>query len=590
MGIRLPVSEREQMGVQNTPRQAQTLARQMPQLETDYIDRADNFLKEMEKRRKEAQDKAMDFLKRKAQNQIDGARQEAEFKVLSARGENAFKATDSATVGFQDKIVGITSELPDQVKGEVELYSGKALNQYSRSATGHTLRESNKVQDETYKTRNNFLTEQAALNSYDESSFIQSLSDIDENTEAYERNVRGGAQGLPSREVSLDIAAKKLSARSTAITKTVEVLASQGDLDKAEYYATTYRDTLTPTDLIRINNILDKGREDNVEDQALVIMTKAIEGSAYNPIVANQLVQELAGGNGKLYAKAKTYTDAQITDFEQNTKRVNAERLASALDAVRTGKRVSVKDVDVADRETLRQYLEKRSKGELNIRNPRTYNEMYDLMVNQPDVFRDPNLTNINAKALGLAGDDIKYFQTKQADMQNPETEKFQVGTVNDIVNRVIDIKGVRKKPKEMEALRFKATQVLEDVKASLGPRATRDDIRKKFETAYMDSLGTEESAPYQNSIFSPSGVSERLKRWTSGENPKVIVPLENKAREKYNRDSDVLRRNYRPEDVDRMRAYLFENNGGVQPDEAAIIRGLEAEKSILLRRSRLQK
>ena len=319
--MRLPVAERQQQSLTNTPRQSQNLSRQMPMQDTDYIDRADSFLAEMEKRRREAEKRARDLLLRKSQNAIDAARQMATQNVLKARGENSFKAVDDSSIKLRDDTDAIISQLPEAVRSDAEIYAGKSFLQYNKTSTGHTLAESRRVQDETYKTRNMFLTESAAANAYDRATFESTLVEIDTNTEAYERYAKGGMDGNLSPEVALDIAAKKLDAKSTAITKTVEVLASQGDIKTAEFYATEYRNQLTPTDIIKINGILNRGREDNVEDQALVIMSKVLEASQYDQIAANALVRDLSGGNGKLYAKSKTFVDAAIKDYnnrEQN--------------------------------------------------------------------------------------------------------------------------------------------------------------------------------------------------------------------------------------------------------------------------------
>ena len=581
MGFRAPegIQTRETVSVQETRLPADRSASSIPQISTSIYDSASKSISAMSEEAQKAKKTSENYILTKFKNDSDIAADEATNEVFSARGQNSFTAGENAGKKLQRNMDKLLATVPEELRDRANLYANVAINDHNKKSQAYMLKQGREVMDGIYKTRAALLTDQAALAAYDEKTFNTKLKQIDYTTNEYVRQLRGGdpSIGAPvSAEVELEIKAQQLEAKSTAVYKTIEALVSQSDVKTAEYYAKTYEGITTSSDRVRINALLKKGRDNAVDDAALGIMNQALK-MGHNEVGAKRLIQDLSGGNAKLYKSAvNLYDNARSTALKQENE--NRDRaLSRSYEEIRKGGIVDMKKIDPRDRAKVEEFMRRNSTGDYNSRNPEVHAYLYDMMRTNPTRFSDPTLTNINAYSYGLAKSDVDFFNKAQQSMQDPTVNKFKINDVNDIVNDFIntDIRAKYSPTKSKEKYyagqaeyRQLAMEVLDEVKASMGERASLADVRKKFSQEFE---------------IRTRPLTDKRSWWQFWKDPEIVAePRENvilKAGEANVQGGSLLDK-YPANEVETTRI-KFLNSMGYAPSEEELIQSIEGVRAL---------
>jgi len=493
MGIRLnPIAERNSIDPDfGEPRKSNLAAQAAQPVSIEPIRQTKEWLLTMEKAKIKAKVDAESTLKTQAKNDITNEMKLSRDKVLQAQGENAFIAATKAQTELREKIDNVVAKVPEGLRDDVRIDADLNIRAFNETSQGHQMSEYKKLQADTYKTRQEALIEQAVLSSSNITDFNRILGQVDQNTLEYFKITKGGLDGEASEEVKLDTMANQLKARSNTILKTVESYVSMGDMTSANFFAKQYQPTVTGSDQIRINKLLKDGTEQEVDSQAKVLFDRILSNSNNDEMVAIKMAQDSTGSDGKLYNKVESMLKSYHSSYRTNDQIRRDKTVAEANTAIRNGGMPDMTKIDGRDRPAVYDYMQKAASDGFNVRNPRVYNEMYQKMLVNPEDFKDPEKTNIRAKAAYLSAADIQMFESQQRQMQDPSTSRYTMGNVNHVVNAYVDklaaAKGYSMKddPKEFTAIRAQirslGMEVLSDVLASLGDKASPSEVERKF-------------------------------------------------------------------------------------------------------------
>lgn len=449
----------------------------------------------MQDENRKAKERTLQTFTAETENNLDRAVQENLNTVVSARGENSFRAGEEAQKKMQYDIDKVVSNAPPELRDRVTLLADQRLQRFDKTSIAHQYRQKKMVDDDAQKTRSEFITNDISTYAYNPEKFEESRALLARTVEVSMRQRLGGDPNLqvePSPQVRAVIDIQKKAADSLALTKTVEGLVSAEDGLKAEEIAYKYQNNILPQDMIKVNALLKKGKSDDKYNRAKSLMDDAMAAFPGNPEDQRAYISHMSGRDGELFNAAVSMHTAQLSfDRTQKTEK-EQEELASIQDKIRQARgnpavvAQMIKQAMPENRAKLTQYAVDVSQGKTVVRNAGTYNALYQMYIDQPEKFGRQNL---GAYAALLPNSDITLFQRMQKEVRDPLAAKYSSKNAQDIVNRVImnqvatKYKPKDEKYKEQSAeIRSISEQVAQDVLASLPERATIQEFRRAFE------------------------------------------------------------------------------------------------------------
>lgn len=581
MGFRLPrpIQEREQVqniGIETTPTPRTTM---VAPIQTDLGTFVDKQVDVLEAKQRKIDEKNYQFAKADFENKRDRVVGESILSVTSADGENAFKAADVSQKKLRQTLEKELESVPEQYKAEFSQLANAGINRYDTVSLGHQYRQQNIVREKTFKTRSDYLTEQVSQAVYVPEQFNLRRAQLLQVTEMYVRQTMGGDPAIGSEvspEVADAIAVQKAVANSTALTKTVESLVASGDLFKAKDVRDTYREELTASDKIRVDNLLSKGAKAEKTTQAKLLMEDAMNAFPGDANAQARFIRANAA-DGDIYRTSAQMHRAEVNFQETEKKRQMQKNFADVQKSIRDSKgRITddmLRSLDPELHDNAVEYAVRVSRGDTIPRDPRAYNYLYNLYLRQPDRFSEENLAAYQNR---LPRADIESFMAKQREVQDPMTTKSTAKDVQDIINRIylsnegpmprMSTSGKEEWLSKQTAYKSLADKVLEDVKAALPERVSKAELRDAFEKEYVARTMKPKEQGFWSSMWDTV---------TGSQSPIEYETQTNLTEKGYTTGQTRLFQGYNSTIVDQIRQGLKVRRGS-DPSDADILKSLK--------------
>lgn len=508
MGLRLtPVQERDTVDINFGQARTSNLANQIRvDSNKSAVKVARDAIELEEKARLKAEKDAKDTLKTRVKNNLANVMTEARNKVATTQGENAFVETEKAQLQMKTQIDEIVATVPEYMREETKAFADNEIRQFNVFASGYQIQEYKKVQNDTYKTRQENIVEQAVLSASNPEAFSAYLQEIDNNTAEYTRITKGGLTGEPSPEVKAFTEASQLKARSGAVLKAVESFVSIGDTDMANLYNTKFKETITATDQIKINKLLQEGAEKNEDNIAKMMFDRVLKESNNDRMVANRMARQMSGSDGKVYSKLNGMLNSYFNTYDEDERIRLDKQAGSAYKDILSGKFVNPQSFDGRIASKINEYNQKKMDGKLNVTDPKTYSKLFNQFLYDPSTFGDPEKTNLDSYFNKLSSEKMAELKSLQNSVRDPQTSKYTTSSVSRTiemhVNRIAADRGInyRENPKAFTKIRASveslANQALVNTAAKLGDRASAMDFERTFNNEMAFKLSKSPTMP----------------------------------------------------------------------------------------------
>lgn len=457
----------------------------------EAIKTARSALELEEKARIKAAENGRNTFKARLKNNLSNVMSKAQNDVSMTMGEDSFVATEKAQAKMKQDMDEIIALTPDEYKEDAKAFADAELRQFNLFATGYQMREYKKVQDDTFKMRQENIIEQAVLASASPLAFEKSLLEINENTAQYVQATKGGLLDEPSDEVKAYTEAAQLKARSGAVLKAVESFVSIGDSDMANLYNNKFKETITASDQIKINKLLQEGAEKNEDNVAKLYFDRILRDANNDRMVANSMARQMAGADGKVYSKVNSMLVSYFNTFDENERIDLEKKSGEAYKNILSGKYVNPLNYDGRIADKINEYNQKKADGRYNVTDAKTYSKLFNTFLFDPQTFGDPQKTNIDSYFNKLSAERMAELKALQKSVMDPLTSKFSRSSVNGTIDahikRIAAQRGVNYKenPKaytQIEAaVKAMAGQALVNTAAKLGDRASVMEFERTF-------------------------------------------------------------------------------------------------------------
>lgn len=430
------------------------------------------------------------------ENKVNRDVQESKMKVLSTEGENSFVAADEAQKKLRYNLDQYLQKAPEKYRSKFSLIADKGLMDYDKASMGHQYRQQNIVFDKIEKENAAHLSDQAVLSVYNPEKFNALRDELDRRVELATRRKLGGDPdlGVPaSPEVQEVINQHRLEAQSLLLRNTVESLVVGGDVGNAKKMRDLYASEITAKDMIDINKLIEKGDKVDETNAGFALMQDALDRFGGNENAAREYIREQSKGDGKVYQKAISLYNVEQSSKEAARIKQAKRSVARVMDQIRKNplgfSPVMLKGVDPEFHDDVIRFAQAEASGENVVRDVPTYNRLQDAYLNNREHFIRM-MEDTSAFYGRLPKQDIKEFESKLKEIQDPLAEKIPNSAFQKIANRIINEQAERRSngqftedgQKRRAEIQTIFDEVARTVKARMGDRAAISDVENEIE------------------------------------------------------------------------------------------------------------
>lgn len=489
-GFTVPIQERDSVDVQNTPSVGMNvpIVKPIPDDVGSGLYKVANALGEHQQT---IENKQRILTIHSFENQADAIKDEANNRVIQAKGENVFPEADQTQKEMRTKMGKLIESSPEQYRADITNVVNQRMVEHDKVSQGHQYRETNVLTNEIQKTNADNLTNKIAapyLKLEDVDNYLEKLKQV---TTEYSQHNLGGQIGVSSDQVKQAVDLQVQAAQSLAIRKKIEVLASMNDVTNAKAVKDRYNDILTASDTSKVNKILSKGDADQKMTTALRLVDDSANYSE-DPTERRQYIQnEFESGkiDGVTYNHALAALTSR-TNFEQKQQNeADHMQLGAAIKDIYNNRGQITEDTFQKTPQRFWPELQKQafyaSTGKNVPLDPIKYSELETKLLNaDKETLKSAEFSNANiipAFPPNIANRLIKM----RDDFYN---DKSSVKDVADLTKQFIKTAqsnyGTSTKYKDMVAAQVQvlSSRVYEDVKASLPAHSPTSEIRKIYQ------------------------------------------------------------------------------------------------------------
>lgn len=449
MAFNIPIQERDGVQLeQGSLPQIQNKQIVQP-IQGDTGARLDKLADVMDAKSKEIKKQMHQFAKMDFENQLNQTVDAQVIEAVNAKGENAFVASDRANKKIKEQTSKLLQNVNEEFRGEFTLDAGQKIAKANSTLLGHQYKEKNAVEEASAKQLAEYSTNQMAASTYLPDQYEDNKKKLSNVVEIDIRRKLGITTDLnvePSAKVKASIEVHKFHAVSAGHTQAISLMASNEDVTGAKDMLNKYAEELTPTDRMKVNAALSKGKANEKASAAKRLMEEAMSFSK-NPREAMAYIQK-GTADGEIFNLARSMYETQVNFAETQRKRDLEKSQAWAQEQIRkvNGNPAAVteiiKKLPLEDRDKMWEYSNKVSQGETIPRDSVEYNSLMNMYQTYPSKFAEVNLESKNHL---LPKDDIDFFRARQKELQDPALGKISFDSLKDTVKRVVSVKSISK-------------------------------------------------------------------------------------------------------------------------------------------------
>lgn len=445
-----------------------------------------------------------DFVFANFDNQADVLKTRAEAELSQAKGQDVFSKSQDIKKSYLDNVKNLVDTLPTEYREDPEramqlqMRANKHLTRFNKFAIGYEYDQSEKIKEETFKTRVN----------NDLNAMAEQAADVDfiagEGADAIENSIRikalqeygSGPQAkeIADREVQLGV--------SKGVRQAVEMQVASSRYDLAQQTIERMKDRMTSEDLVDLEKIITRGRQDDSDNKALALSQEALVAGGDNEQRIEKIIREASQGDGNVYRKAMQFASTNIKIQQREKQRRQEEsfnRLYRQQVTAGTMDQREWQSLEPEMRQKLADLLQKNGGRAPVVSKPGLLSEVMDKI----SVLSDEEVAKMDFET--SYGHSLNASDLKRLDQAKRQAQKrLQSGASagqrfdNAIIRDVIELydKEYKLSSKSSEEDRDKVQRMLQDRYFELiqeNDRITKEQIRKQLTKDMEENLKIKE-------------------------------------------------------------------------------------------------
>jgi len=365
------------------------------QIDTGFINTLQRANQAEQKALANKREKMKKFMLALFENDADIERITREQELSSLDGVGAIEKAPSIKKRYFDNLKNRFGAIPEDFRSDPDFRLSliKKASQFDRFSIPYLSGESNQVEDDAYKSRiandMNIAVENAVDIPYLQNDAIPQL----EKSIYQDLSRKYGTD--PTRQIGNTTAGKLIvdemnAGVSGTITKVIEQQVLVDDFGLAQQTLQTFRDRITPEDLLKIDKIINRGLKDSSEDHALALANQTLNvlGSEASMVKVEEYVRARSGSDADLYNKSLSILRGRQKIIDTQKERDYQDIEADTYDRIIRGREYdheAFKQLPPARRDRLFELIDSNNGGPATITDHTRLNEINDFIDRLPD-------------------------------------------------------------------------------------------------------------------------------------------------------------------------------------------------------------
>lgn len=391
---------------------------------------ASKKLTEIEKVKLKAEDLAIsDF-----ENRLRRESFISQTRVANSRGTKAYESGATELKRLQDLKDGLVEQLPSSLREKARVRFGSALLPFEKLSLLHVSKENQAHSDSV-------LAETVKLDATEALSNIGS-PDFDKSLERVKKSAMKAAQERGRGNLA---EVDGLQAVGDTLIGAMKTASSQGSNDMVSSIFEQHKDKfVTPKQRVEAESILAKAKDNEAIIKASALVEEAFTLFDNGDDIERYLRQEAP--NSEVFKDSLPIMRSKLVRLDKEKKARREKEVASAVEFVNGGGELTkaLQMVSTLDKDRVRKAYKNRVEGKTIASDPSKVNQLIKLMNEDPDVFKDRAVTNLNAmRGVELSDVDFTRFKGYQDSLNNlsvNQSDRFKNSTpksVLDLINLV---------------------------------------------------------------------------------------------------------------------------------------------------------
>ena len=470
-----------------------------PQINTEFVNTLDQAVDFREKQRKDQENKNYKFAKAMVELEAEKQLLEANGKLSSKKGADAFPEADRLRRDLNDKVSGFiaASKMPEEYKRAITAELMPEVNaRYNRNAIPWQYAQGNALREGVLKERVAAIGADLVQNGSDPEyidrvaidKLYQSVVDYGESQ--YGDLDAQTPDGFTGREAVQQMARSTVS---KSLTESAIGQAQLGSIDRAETILRKFDLEITEPDRLKALKAIEKAKADGTNGMAMTMARAAIDEYGDNVEAIQRSIEAQSGGNMDVYKTAMSFVTS-VQGAQKKQRELNRQRtLGQAVSAVDSGQPMTdalINSLDPEDRPKFRKYGVDMASGRLTVTNPNTYNKLMSVVLDDPQKLINGEVS-LEAAKPELNREDYVMFERMRTQLAKDQSkESLRVANKGyrvaaDVVTNYLNERGIMDPISVGKSRNFAMNYVNELVE--LNPKIGEAELRKKVQQAVYD-------------------------------------------------------------------------------------------------------